>query len=560
MRDMFAWPQRAAEPAPARYHDGTAPGRRVSVVSEQTMTAAPPRTSYDEVPYDSKAFSETHPDRLATVATLFGMRPRDVEHSRVLELGCADGSNLIPMAVGLPESTFVGVDLSPRQVGDGQTVIEALGLKNISLRAASILDVGAADGIFDYIVCHGVYSWVPPEVQDHILAICKRNLAPDGVAYVSYNTYPGWHVRRMVRDLLCYHARRVADPREQVRQARAFIDFLGQYVVADPTSTYAPTIRGAAESLRQKSDSYLLHEYLEEHNEPLYFYQFAERARQHGLQYLGDANLATMMTNKLATEAQETLGRLAGDLIQLEQYLDFLQNRPFRRTLLCHEGIALNRVIRPEALATLYVSTLARPAAPAADLLSDSPQEFRSPEGHTLTTREPLLKAAMLHLVEVSPGALSLERLWNVACEHTAGAPAPATRDSTFLAGRLLNYYLSGIVQLQAHPSRFVSAATNRPLGSPLARYQAARSKRVTNLRHELIELSELGRQVLSRLDGRQEREQILATLLDLVTNQVLRLERNGQPINDPQEMRDPLGVALDQALAVLARSACLVA
>src|SRR6267142_1438469 len=175
-------------------------GERNSAVPEQTMQPTP-RTSYDEVPYDSKAFSETHPDRLATVATLFGMQPADVEHCRVLELGCADGSNLIPMAVGLPESAFAGIDLSPRQVGDGQATIATLGLKNVTLRVGSILDVGADEGIFDYIVCHGVYSWVPPEVQNRILTICNRNLAPNGVAYVSYNTYPGWHVRGMVRDL-----------------------------------------------------------------------------------------------------------------------------------------------------------------------------------------------------------------------------------------------------------------------------------------------------------------------------------------------------------------------
>jgi SAM-dependent methyltransferase len=234
-----------------------------------------PRTSYDEVPYDSKAFTETHPDRLATVATLFGMQPQKVEQCRVLELGCADGANLIPMAAGLPESTFVGIDLSSRQVGDGQAVIAQLGLKNIELRTASILNINESEGVFDYIICHGVYSWVPPEVQEHILTICRQNLAPAGVAYVSYNTYPGWHVRRMVRDLLCYHARRSPDPLEQVRQARAFIEFLGQAVVVDPTSTYSSTIRGAAEALRQRSDSYFLHEYLEEHNEPLYFHQFA---------------------------------------------------------------------------------------------------------------------------------------------------------------------------------------------------------------------------------------------------------------------------------------------
>lgn len=525
-------------------------------------TQPAPRTSYDEVPYDSKAFTETHADRLATVATLFGMQPKNVEHCRVLELGCADGANLIPMAVGLPESVFVGIDLSSRQVGDGQAVIAKLGLTNIELRTGSILDVTESEGIFDYIICHGVYSWVPPEVQEHILTICRHNLAPAGVAYVSYNTYPGWHVRRMVRDLLCYHARRSPDPLEQVRQARAFIEFLGQSVVVDPTSTYSSTIRGAAEALRQRSDSYFLHEYLEEHNEPLYFHQFAERVRKHQLQYLGDAHVNTMMMTKHAPEVQETLRRLAGNLIDMEQYLDFLQNRPFRRSLLCHEGIVLNHALRPESLATLYVSSLAKPVSPQPDVASDQPEEFRTPDGNLLTTREPILKAAMLHLAEQFPRPVPFETLWSTARERSASTPeqSAGTGQASFLGTRLLNYFVSGIVQLHAHPPRIATEVQARPIGSPLARYQAGQGKRITNLRHEMVELSELGRQVLIRLDGTQERDHLFRALSDLVRSQGLRLEKNGQLIQDPHQVGEQLGIALDQTLTLLARSACLVA
>ena len=71
-------------------------------------------TPYDAVPYESKSFPQTHPDRLATLGRLFGMNPAPVTHSRVLELGCAGGGNLIPMAFHLPENDFLGIDLSHR--------------------------------------------------------------------------------------------------------------------------------------------------------------------------------------------------------------------------------------------------------------------------------------------------------------------------------------------------------------------------------------------------------------------------------------------------------------
>ena len=156
-------------------------------------------SSYDRVPYDSKPFPQTHPDRLATMASLFGLKPPLVDTAQVLELGLAGGGNLIPMAVALPDSHFVGIDLSPRQVDEGVRVVERLGLTNIELRAQDILDLGEDLGVFDYILCHGVYSWVPASVQEKILEIHARHLAPGGIGYISYNAYPGWHLRGVVR-------------------------------------------------------------------------------------------------------------------------------------------------------------------------------------------------------------------------------------------------------------------------------------------------------------------------------------------------------------------------
>jgi 2-polyprenyl-3-methyl-5-hydroxy-6-metoxy-1,4-benzoquinol methylase len=157
-------------------------------------------TSYDEVPYESHPYPQTHPSRLAAVATLFGLRPPAVETARVLELGCAAGGNLTPVAEAFPKATLLGVDASARQIGDGQRFVERLGLSNLTLKHANILDLGPDLGTFDYIICHGVFSWVQTPVQEKILDICAKHLSPSGIAYISYNTYPGWHMRGMIRD------------------------------------------------------------------------------------------------------------------------------------------------------------------------------------------------------------------------------------------------------------------------------------------------------------------------------------------------------------------------
>src|SRR6516162_3678009 len=194
----------------------------------------PTLVSYEQVPYESFAVPASHPDNLASQATLFGLNPPPPQTARILELGCGTGANLIAIADSLPGARCVGLDLSPSHVAVGREQVRALGLTNVELRSGSILDVGPVWGTFDYILCHGVYSWVPPPVQDHLLTICARNLAPDGVAYVSYNVYPGWHISGLIRDMVNYHGRRFLDPRERVDQVRAFLDFLTGLVERDP--------------------------------------------------------------------------------------------------------------------------------------------------------------------------------------------------------------------------------------------------------------------------------------------------------------------------------------
>ena len=69
-------------------------------------------TPYDEVRYPGRFYPQTSPERLATLGTLFGLNPAPVDHCRVLELGCGDGGNLLPLAELLPRSSFLGIDLA----------------------------------------------------------------------------------------------------------------------------------------------------------------------------------------------------------------------------------------------------------------------------------------------------------------------------------------------------------------------------------------------------------------------------------------------------------------
>jgi len=124
---------------------------------------------YDAAPYDSHAFPQSAPGQLAAIAHLFGLDTPEVSTARVLEIGCASGGNLIPFAAQHPQARAVGIDLSPV-----------------------------------FVICHGVYSWVPANVQEAILAAFRSLMAPEGVGYLSYNVYPGWKAKEIVRDAMLF--------------------------------------------------------------------------------------------------------------------------------------------------------------------------------------------------------------------------------------------------------------------------------------------------------------------------------------------------------------------
>jgi len=515
-------------------------------------------TTYDEVPYESHPFPQTHPDRLATVATLLGMRPRAIDKCRVLELGCAAGGNIVPMALTLPESTFVGIDLSGVQVAEGQKTVDALGLKNIQLKQMSILDVDRAFGQFDYILCHGVFSWVPHEVQEKILEICVQNLSANGVAYVSYNTYPGWHMRGMIRDMMCYHSKHFSVAQMRVRQARNLLDFMAKSV-AKQESPFSMLLRSELEVLRGSRDAYLFHDHLEEVNDPLYFYQFAERAAAKGLQYLGEADFHVMMPGNFPPEIESVLQMVSPDHIHMEQYMDFLRNRMFRQTLLCHRIIPRNTNLRAEQLTAFHVASAARPVSASIDVSSTETELFETPDSVGVRTADPITKAALVVLAERWPDAIEFPALVSTARSHlNAGARDPAN-DAKALGLFLLSAYASAansLVELHVHPPRFAVNVAARPVASALARLQAVSGPYVTSLRHQSVGLDEFARRLLPLLDGTRDRNALEEAVTALVAAGDLAVERDGKPLEDAAGIEEAVTQGLDEQLPRLARCA----
>ncbi|HSW48900.1 MAG TPA: class I SAM-dependent methyltransferase [Bryobacteraceae bacterium] len=462
-------------------------------------------SAYDQVSYLTHPLPEAHPGRLATVATLFGMSPPPVETCRVLEIGCGDGSHLVPIALALPGTECVGIDLAGVPIEKGRELARRLSLSNIVLRQLDLRDLDPGCGQFDYIVTHGLYSWLPPGIRDRLLAICRALLAPQGVAFVSYNTYPGGHLRQMVRDMLLYDAQGVVDPAERIERATALLRFLAEF------GTRSTALREEIAEMLTFPPPALFHDDMAEVNEPVHFHQFVQHASRHGLQFLAEAEFKVLGAAGLSGKAAETLRAMAGgDRIREQQYLDFLRCRRFRQTLLCRAETALSKEPDLVGVTRLWVASGVRPLSAAPDSTSDREEAFQSLEGHTVRTNLPLAKAALVCLSRRWPVAVPFAELAEeVASQVSSGPKAPAQ-----LAELLLGLCTSGLVDFHALPSRFAGEAGETPRTFLLARLQAESGTRVTTLRHNSVELQDdLVRRLLLLADGTRNRDQLLSEM-----------------------------------------------
>lgn len=297
------------------------------------------QTIYSELGYKSMPFPYTTPATLEAYAALVGISAPNPKTARVLELGATYGGNIISQALFNPDATFVGIELSQEQVEKGNEVIANAGLTNVSLVQSDIASIGSEIGTFDYIIAHGVYSWVDDGVKDALLRLIDEHLAEDGIAYISYNTYPGWHTMDEVRQLMMFSNRDKAqfNHTEKVLHGKTIGSIVGSQILKyDNLKERNSKFLGALRSVMQKDEYYVGHDHLEPNNDPVYFYQFNDHLEAHNLAYLCDADLTLSMVRSFDADIADTLDKLAlNDHVAQEQYLDFMLDTTFRKSIIC---------------------------------------------------------------------------------------------------------------------------------------------------------------------------------------------------------------------------------
>jgi methyltransferase-like protein/SAM-dependent methyltransferase len=470
----------------------------------------PSGDSYDQLPYPSMPFAYTQPAHLAALTALFGIEAPAADTARVLELGCASGGNIIPLAARFPEARFLGIDLSQRQVDDGHRRIAALGLSNVEIRQGDLAKIKSLTECFDYVICHGVFSWVPKIVQGAIFRICSKNLAANGVAAVSYNVLPGWHLRSIVRDICLHHTENALPPRQCVEKARKVLGQIAES--ASETEPYGLLIRNEAKRIAQLPSAYIHGEFLAAENTPCYFHEFIDWAEQYGLSYLCEGTLGSSIPEFLFPETGRRIKELAGESrSSIEQYIDFFTGRSFRRSILirARSSVPETRMPSPDRLRPFHFASQIR-ADP--DRSGAEVSVYKDSRGRAITAGDTAVRYALAQLAEHYPSTLTLKQLTVPAWGNDASEAEARVGKALF---RLI---AAGQATVSSLPLLVGRAAIERPRAWLLARIESGAGQPwVTSLCHSAVPLHRMLAFLLVHFDGNHDRRMLTAKLIDAV-------------------------------------------
>jgi methyltransferase-like protein/ubiquinone/menaquinone biosynthesis C-methylase UbiE len=492
-------------------------------------------SSYDAVPYQSHSYAASHPRKLSVVARLFGLSPVAPSKAKILEIGCASGGNLLPIAAQAPNSTCVGIDASARQIADGQRDIAALGLKNITLEQRSVADITPEFGQFDYIICHGVFSWVSPEIQKHIMRVAKENLSPNGIVYISYNTLPGWNSVKSLRDMMLYHAAQFSDPETKVTEAIRMLRFALQATKGEDTA-WRRAIEQELKTIESVGGWYIYHDHLEGENNPVYFHQIAQMASDVGLQYAGESLFTTMYVGNLPKQTADTLRRIS-DLVRQEQYMDFVRNRRFRMSLLTHANHALNLNIPTEKILDFHLTSngLTPDFDPTAQDWSVNKE--RSFGNGAVTTQNRSSAMMLLTLHECGDHPIAATKLVTQTTQRLNESDEEPVKKILLEIGTQMLFHGRFIPHESIYDD--VSFVSEKPEAWPVARYQAATYGYATTLRHDTVGLNAISRELIPLLDGTRNFDQIVDALTTVLVAKGANFALSDTPITDETQQRE---------------------
>jgi SAM-dependent methyltransferase len=359
---------------------------------------------YDELPYKSCPIDWTSPERLALVSLLHGGPRPPLDSYRVLELGCGAGQNLLPLAYYRSNAAFVGVDGAESQIKMAESRRSRLEVSNLEFIHADFRNVAhRLSGQFDYILAHGVFSWVTHEIRESLLKIFAAFLRPGGLLYVNYNARPGWNVRGLVREFLLAQT-----AGEMSLRSRAFLaKKVASRVVAAMTGVehpYSQLLANEFGFVGEGDVTWIGHEFLAPENHPYWRSDFLSLMRLYGFEYVADSDF-----NYISGRMPEYfLERLFSEGISCGLFEDTVDLFCYRQV---HSPILTSAPLRrvtPSVteFGKLFVASCLEPFASTEN--SKNPM-FQHPSGFKVETKEEGIRIVLNQLVQIWPRGLPVE-------------------------------------------------------------------------------------------------------------------------------------------------------
>lgn len=500
--------------------------------------------AYDDMPYISYPFSQTHPDFLKAVCSLFDFTTPSVASANILEIGCAFGGNCIPLAQQYPNAQVLGLDLSAKQIAVGQQAVKTAGLGNIILKQQDITEYHPPQKEFDYIICHGVFSWVPDIVKSAILRVISEGLSDNGVAIVSYNTYPGWKFREIYRDVMRYRSQGVGNVREKIGYGLGMLDFLKENII--PNSPSGAAIEHYYEGIRGANHAYLAHEDFEEVNEPCYFHEFMEKAADNGLSFVAEADFQNHFQAPVSNMSDEALAALkreaGGDIVKLEQLKDYLSNRQFRQTILTHENNRQSVTSGKEELSYDLLSKLHIQGSFAKIETTDSDTiQWQASNGNAQSTFAdlPVTQFIFTTLNQQQGQTINVGALWQAA----EGAEETIEKSDFF--STIWALISKRVVKIRASSVRWSVKNNDKPVMHKSQRDLFVWLKNnpdtlgLANVFHERLHTDVVGDHLIPLIDGHHTRSALMKHLVELALSGVIDFSDASE-----QKISDEMGLA----------------
>ncbi|MEO6588521.1 MAG: methyltransferase regulatory domain-containing protein [Pyrinomonadaceae bacterium] len=512
--------------------------------------------NYEEVTYPNFVHAQTHPNRLAVMARAYGLKTAPVEKCRVLEVGCGSGTNLLAMACNLPESDFVGIDLSENHIKFGKQAAAEMGVKNLKLICADLFEFDfSAFGKFEYIIAHGFFSWVPPFVREKLFELCRENLAQEGAAFISYNAFPGCHLRLMMREMMMFHTENIESPFEKVNQSVALLSYLKENVFEK--EIYGKILENEYEKTAERQAELIMHDDLGDFNQPFYFHEFISEAEKYDLQFLSEAEYFHDKYTSFDAPVVKVLDQFGDDqIIRREQFFDFLKNRRFRQTLLCHKNANLKRKVADNFFDDLKIVCDLHPESESPDFAPQKIEKFVKPGKDGVTIDHPLTKAALFYLCEIFPRSVSFTELADTSEKLVKDQLKDFTcaeNDREILKDVLMKIFGSELVNFFLYEPPIAGNPSEKPEADNFIRWQARNSDTLFTRRFRTKKIEdEFVRNLIFLCDGEHTREDIINDFREKILDG--RLKMDGADETVKQKFIETLPETLENQLRQAAK------